>query len=152
MKLAVNKLTTQQWSILNYLKMNAVGKENCINGVVLATKFGIRVESLRIEISKIRKNQNVIVGSLRDRGYFIPLQEEKEKSLRYAENKVLSELETRLNQNPTFAIKAFKKIQETLKKVDGAPQGQITVKFNGWEKDINYFGDKYQDEKDSKNK
>lgn len=147
-RLVKNKLNTIQWRILNHMKVYAVGEENALSGKTFAERFDITPTLFRYHISRIRKYQEIIIGSSKNKGYYIPLEEEKTQALRYAENKTLSELETRVRQNPTFALKAFKTLNDTLKTTDKALQGQIVMQFNGWEKDINYFGDKYLEEKE----
>lgn len=144
MRLVKNRLKTEDWNILNYLKENAIGLENAISSKLLSAHFGISKQMLRYRIRNIRKNQEIVIGSNIKTGYYIPLQKEKDEALRYAENKTLSELETRIIQNPEFVLKAFKTINETLKTTDKAPQGQIKMKLSGYENEIvNYFGDKY---------
>lgn len=146
-RLVKNKLNTIQWRILSHMKVYAVGEKNAISGGALADRFDITPTLLRNHISRIRKHQEIIIGSSKNKGYYIPLEEEKERALRYAENKTLSELETRVRQNPTFALKAFKKLNETLKTTDKAVQGQMKMLLSGYENEtVNYFGDKYLEE------
>ncbi len=146
-RLVKNKLNTIQWRILNYMKVFAVGEENALSGSTLAYRFDITKEALRKHIARIRKRQEIIIGSSQNKGYYIPLEEEKAQALRYAENKTLSELETRVRQSPTFALKAFRKLNETLKTTDKALQGQMKMLLSGYENElVNYFGDKYLEE------
>lgn len=67
-----------------------------------------------------------------------------------AESKVLSELETRVKQNPNFILKAYKVLNSIKGNLSKAVQDQITMQFNGWEQDVNYFGDKYINNKKEK--
>lgn len=146
-RLVKNKLNTIQWRILNHMKVYAVGEENALSGNTLANRFDITPALFRHHIARIRKHQEVVIGSSKNKGYYIPLEEEKAQALRYAENKTLSELETRVRQSPTFALKAFRKLNETLKTTDKALQGQMKMLLSGYENElVNYFGDKYLEE------
>lgn len=147
-RLVKNKLSSIEWDIINYLKDNHVGYENAITGSELSNIFNVARVTLRHYIRNIRKHHDLIIGSDIEKGYYIPLQVEKDQALQYAENKTLSELETRVRQNPIFALKAYKKLNETLKTVDKAQQGQFKMKLSGYENEtVNYFGDKYRDVK-----
>lgn len=144
MKIVENKLSTRQWNVLNYLKENAVGKENAISGNLLSDKLNMSRTMLRQNISSIRKKQEIIIGSDTQVGYYIPLQKELKDALRYGESKTLSHLKSSINQNPSFALKVFKMTHEWLKQAPKELQDQVKMKFNGWETDtVNYVGDKY---------
>lgn len=143
-RLVKNELSTPKWNLLKYLKTNAVGFDNAIQGWELSRDLGIPITTLRAYIRDLRKHQDVIVGSDIKKGYYIPLRVEKEQALKYAENKTLSELETRARQNPQFVLKAFKRLNEVVKTLDGAVQGQIKMQLSGYENElVNYYGDKY---------
>lgn len=142
-RLVWNKLNSFEYELLNYLKEHCIGVENAINGKVLANVFGVKETKIRYHIAKLRKEQSVIIGSSIKDGYYIPLQKEKKQALQYAESKVLSELETRIRQNPEFVLVVYKKLHQVRKNLDVVLQGQISMQLNGWEKDFNMFGDKY---------
>ena len=142
-RLVKNKLNTIQWRILNHMKVYAVGEENAISGSTLAERFNITPTLFRYHISRIRKRQEIIIGSSKNKGYYIPLEEEKAQALRYAENKTLSELENRIKQNPAFALKAFKTINETLKKANKAHEGQMYFNEELKEEYTIIYGDSY---------
>lgn len=142
-RLVYNKLNSFEYNLLNYLKENCVGLENAKKGFELGEVFGVGAVKIRYHIAKIRKQQSVVIGSTTKNGYFIPLQSEKENSLLYSQSKVLSELETRIRQNPEFILVVYKKLHQIRKNIDIVLQGQISMQLNGWEKDFNMFGDKY---------
>ena len=142
-RLVMNKFNSFEYRLLNYLKEHCVGLENAKNGYELAQEFGVEATKIRYHIAKLRKEQSVIIGSNIKKGYFIPLQREKNESLQYAQSKVLSELETRIRQNPEFILNVYKKLHEISKNIDIVVQNQISMQLNGWEKDYNMFGDKY---------
>jgi len=149
-RLVYDKLNSLEHNILNYLKKHHIGLDNAINGKELAERFDISVVKLRGVISKLRKHQEIIIGSCVKNGYYIPLQAEMTQALNYAESKVLSELETRVKQNPNFILKAYKVLNSIKGNLSKAVQDQITMQFNGWEQDVNYFGDKYINNKKEK--
>ena len=136
-------MKTIDYAILEYLKENAVSRSNAIKGKVLAYTFGISTMQVRKSIARIRKHQDIIVGSDIKYGYYIPLKKEVKKALLYAENKTLSELENRIKQNPAFALKAYKTINETLKKANKAHEGQIYFNEELKEEYTIIYGDSY---------
>lgn len=142
-RLVKNNLNSFEYRLLDYLKENCVGLDNAENGYKIGLEFGVSETKIRYHISKLRKEQSVIIGSHIKHGYYIPLQSEKNESLQYAQSKVLSELETRIRQNPEFILNVYKKLHEISKNIDIVVQNQISMQLNGWEKDHNMFGDKY---------
>lgn len=144
MRIVENKLNTLEWEILDYLKEYCVGKNNAVKGWILAKSFNITEVSLRTHLSKIKKHQEVIIGSDKKLGYYIPLESEKDEALAYSQNKALGHLKNAVMQNPTFALKAYKLLNETLKKAPKEVQNQIRMKLTGHETEtVNYYGDKY---------
>ena len=81
-RLVKNNLNTIQWRILNHMKVYAVGEENALNGSTLAYRFDITKEALRKHIARIRKRQEIIIGSSNNKGYYIPLEEEKARGVK----------------------------------------------------------------------
>lgn len=142
-RLVKNVLKSFEYRLLDYLKNNCVGRENALNGYELGKAFGVDSKKIRYHIARLRKHQSVVIGSHIKDGYYIPLAVEKKESLRYAESKVLSEVEARIRQNPDFLLTLYKHIHIIKHNLEGAVQGQITIQFNGWEKDYNRYGDKY---------
>lgn len=144
MRLAVNKLTTLEHEILKHLKKYCVGKENAIKGWILASSFNIGQEKLRRHLSNIKKYQEVIIGSDKKEGYYIPLEKEKDEALAYSENKTLGHLENSVMQNPSFVLRAYKLLNKTLAKAPKEIQNQIRMQLTGYENEtVNYYGDKY---------
>ena len=136
-------MKTIDYAILEYLEQNAIGRSNAIKGKTIAYIFGISTMQVRKSIARIRKYQDIIVGSDIKYGYYIPLKKEVKKALMYAENKTLSELENRIKQNPAFALKAYKTINETLKKASTAHEGQIYFNEELKEEYTMIYGDSY---------
>ena len=151
MKLVKNKLSSFEWGILDYLKGNALGKRNAISGVELANEFGISIENLRYHLVKIKKHQDVIIGSCRKNGYYIPLEKEYKESLSYSENKALGHLRNACKQNPAFILKAFKTLNELSKTLDKAHNNQFKMQLTGFERELhNLYADKYIKEREDK--
>ena len=147
LKLVDNRLTTQQHSIMNYLKLNALGKKNSISAKRLADLYNVNERELRKEITAIRKYKpsHLIIASCA-KGYYIPLESERKQG-----NKMLIErwngaTETLLGNDPRVINYMFWKLKEMAKKLDTPLQGQTVMQFNGWEKDINYYANKYEKE------
>lgn len=148
MRIVDNKLNTTQWNVLNYLKENCVGKANALNGVVIATELGLTTEQFRYHIARIREHQDVIIGSSRKYGYYIPLREEYREAVKYQQNKALNSIRRNAKNDASFILKAYKILNDVAKSLDGVSQGQLRIQFNGWEnEEENFFGDKYVNNK-----
>ena len=52
--------------------------------------------------------------------------------------------ETLLGNDPRLITFMFWKLNKLKDEVDTPLQGQTVMQFNGWEKDINYYADKYE--------
>lgn len=143
-RIVKNKLSTMQWEILNYLKENAIGKENAIFGVVLASEFGLTDKMLRYHISRIREHSDLVIGSSVKLGYYIPLQKEFKESIKYQQNRALNTLRRNAKHDHNFILKAYKILNDVARSLDHVSQGQLKMQFNGWEnEEVNFFGDKY---------
>lgn len=144
-RLVDNRLTTQQHNVINYLKQNALGEKNVISANKLAKVFSISERELRKEITAIRKLKptHLIIASC-SKGYYIPLEEERDNGNRMLVERWCGATETLLGNDPRLINYMFWKLNELKDKLDTPLQGQIVMPFNGWEKDINYYGDKYE--------
>ena len=130
-----------QWEILNYLTDYCIGKENAISGYELADLFNLSRANLRQHLSVIKKKQDLIIGSDKLVGYYIPLQTEVKEALAYTENKSLGHLINSLHQRPAFALKVYKMLNETLKTLPKEQQDQLDMDNVA----VNYVGDKYKE-------
>jgi hypothetical protein len=151
--LVVNKLTTIEWNIVNYLKANHVSRANAISAEKLSELFsGMDERQLRKHVARIREHQNVIVSSC-GQGYYIPTIDEQRDANRTLVKHALSEIDTVLNNNPKLIGIFYKHLNEKVKTLDMATQNQLKMQFNGWEREVvNYFGDKYVATKDKEGK
>lgn len=141
-----NRLSSNQWFLLDYLKENAIGKENAISGDKLAEMMSLSKPNLRKEIKKIRVNQDIVIGSCRY-GYYIPLEEEYKDAVKFQESKTLSHIETCVVQRPEFILELYSFLNHLNKTVDKTIQNQVQMKLTGYENDtFNKFGDKYKKE------
>lgn len=143
--LVPNRLTTQQHSIMSYLKYNALGEKQVKNAKHLSNLFKLSERELRKEITAIRKHKpsHVIIASCQ-KGYYIPLEVEREKANRMLLERWVGATETLLGNDPRLITFMFWKLNKLKDEVDTPLQGQTVMQFNGWEKDINYYADKYE--------
>lgn len=143
-----NKLNTQQHNILNHLKNYCLGKSKAISMERLAVLFNISDRKVRDEIATIRKHKpsHVIIASCDD-GYYIPLESEVDEANAMLLQRWLGSTEILLGNDPRLIKLMFWKLNEMKDKLDTPLQGQTVMQFNGWEKDINYYADKYLKEK-----
>lgn len=147
LKLVDNRLTTQQHSILSYLKLNALGEIKVKSAKHLANLFKLKERELRKEITAIRKHKpsHVIIAS-NSKGYYIPLENEREKGNRMLLERWEGATETLLGNDPRLISFMFWKLNQLKDTLDTPLQGQTVMQFNGWEKDINYYANKYEKE------
>jgi len=147
---AKNDLSSLQWNILKYLKENALGKENAISGKDLAIVFNLENTSqVRYNIKKIRVSKiiDTVIGSDRQ-GYFIPYQDEYEKSMQLLVSKTFSMIETCIKQYPKAKDMLHKVVGYQFKTTNKAQEGQFQMQFNGWESEIiNKFAGSYKEVK-----
>lgn len=145
-----NRLTTQQHNILNHLKNYCLGKKRAISMERLAILFGISDRKVREEIETIRRFRpsHVIIAS-DNNGYYIPLESEMDEANAMLLQRWLGSTEILLGNDPRLIKLMFWKLNEMKDKLDTPLQGQTVMQFNGWEKDINYYADKYLKVKDN---
>jgi hypothetical protein len=53
-------------------------------------------------------------------------------------------MESDIMQNPSLAGYYHAMISKYYKKANKAPQGQTVMQFNGWERDIDYYAERYK--------
>lgn len=144
-RLVKRDLNTIHYEVLDYLKKHALGSKNKVSGHDLMLQFGLEsTAQVRNIIKKLRTSPtiDVVIGSDK-MGYFIPFMSEYKEAVQYKINKAKSEMITAIKMYPE-AVKEFHAILgNAYNESNKAPQGQMQIKFNGWEKDINYFADKY---------
>lgn len=143
MKLTNNVLTTQEWSIYMFLKGFHNGEKSAISMPKLAMQFSVSQRKLREMITNIilYKFGYLKVCST-DRGYFVATSEEElQKALEIMKSRVRTSLEKYFatsHENKSWLYSLINELQE---KYDTPANKQTTIKFNGWEKDVNYFGE-----------
>lgn len=141
-----NGLTSLHYRVLDYLKHNALGKENIKNSNDIIEYFyldsSVQVRNL-IRDLRTHPSVDVVIGST-VKGYYIPKQDELIEAVSYMIGKTLSQIETLVNMFPPSADAIHRVAQFFYQKADKAPQGQQQMKFNGWEKDyITRYADDY---------
>lgn len=148
-KLVKNDLITLEHRLLGFLKTNALGRVNVVSGSELARQFGLEsTVQVRQVIKKLRNSPTVDVkiGSCKD-GYFIPTRDEYLESIQYMLKKTLSQIKTTIKMYPRATAIIHKVAHEELKTNNTAVDGQMQIKFNGWENDIiKLFADGYIDD------
>lgn len=146
-KLVKTDLTTTDRQIIEFLKTNALGEENLITGQDIVNRLCLNnTAQLRKHIKRIRTDfaNDIIIGS-NSKGYFIPTQSEHNEAIKLMVGRVLSEIETLIHLHPSAALLIHKVSHDIYKSVDKSPQGQMQIKFNGWENDyINRYAEKYK--------
>lgn len=152
-RLVKTDLHTLDYQILAYLKKHALGFKNKVSGQRLAVAFGFdSTAKVRNHIKRIRVDPSIhiIIGS-DNRGYWIPTEDEYLQAIKFKLNKAISEVETIVNMYPR-AAKIIQAVSGYVyKKVDKSVQGQMQIKFNGWEQDmINHYAEKYMKESELK--
>lgn len=151
-RLVKSDLHTVDYKILDYLKQNALGAKNKVSGQHLAIRFGFdSTAKVRQHIKRLRVDPSIhlLIGS-NNSGYWIPTEDEMLDAIKYKLNKAISEVETVINMYPRSAKIIQAVSGYVYKKVDKAPQGQLQIPFNGWEREfVNHYANKYLDEKES---
>ena len=100
-------------------------------------------EELRKSIKRLRKYQEVIIGS-NSKGYWIALQDEQKEATQMLLNRLLSSIDTLTDIAPQYYNAIYSHLNQRVKKLDLATQGQLKIQFNGWETPtVNRFGNKY---------
>ena len=151
-KLVKNRMTTRQHEILNFLKNFCLGKKNAIRMKELAVMFDVSDREIREEIKEIRKLKpsHLIIASS-SKGYYIPFEEEVSEANKMLLNRWLGATETLLANDGRLIKLLFWKLDQMKDELDTPLQSQTVMQFNGWEKDINYYADKYfKNEKENK--
>lgn len=145
-RLVKTDLKTLDYQILDYLKQNALGAKNKKSGKEIMRVFGFEsTAKVRQHIKRLRVDPTitVIIGS-DNGGYWLTLEAELHDAIQYKMSRTISEIETLINMYPRAAPMLHAIIGSMFKKVDKVSQGQMQIKFNGWENDfINYYADKY---------
>lgn len=149
-RLVKSDLNNLQWTILDYLKHNALGVKNAVSGGKLAFEFGLsNTAEVRKVIKALRTSPQVqvVIGS-NSRGYYIPFEDEFIESITLTLNKALSMVETVINLFPASAEIIHKAVGYHYSKRDKASNNQMQIQFNGWERElINRYAEKYRGEK-----
>jgi hypothetical protein len=145
MKLCKNELTTVEWQVYEYLKDNCISEKNAISMRSLGQRFYLSDRDVRQVIKNIseKKSGKLIVAS-NNNGYFIPFDEtETTKALSMLKSRLKGSLERYVALNPSDTNWLYSLLSELKEKYDTPPQNQTVIKFNGHEKDVNYYGKKY---------
>lgn len=142
-RLVKNHLSSFEYNLLRELKRNHVSKLRAVSVKELAERYGINDRQIREHIKRLRKHQDVRISSC-SKGYYIPLISEQLESDRMMISHATSAMDTVIDINNKYILILYKHLNERVKSLDTATQGQLKMQFNGWENDsVNYFGDKY---------
>jgi hypothetical protein len=142
MKLVKNELTSLEWRIYAYLKRHAYSEAHSAPAKLLVEVFGLTSKrELRKYIHNLRMSPQItkIIGSGND-GYFIQSKsDDANRRLRSQANNMIKMVIANGGQGE---IERFYKVLNELKQVTEKPaQSQSVLKFNGYEKDVNYISD-----------
>jgi hypothetical protein len=151
MKTKEKKLTTSHYKIYEFLKENCIGKKQAVSMYNLSIEFMISEREVRQVIKDLTEDDNIYtVFASCSKGYYIP---SNESEMNGANNMLKSRLKGALTRyfanTPNERDWLYSFINELKELYDTPPQAQQVIKFKGWEKDINYFGER-KDEKSYK--
>jgi hypothetical protein len=152
MRLVKSKMNTFDWELRRFLLENCLGEENGVVQIDLAEYYGVKVTTIRASLKKIKTLTDTKIGMI-GRLVFIPRTfDELVRGMRYSVSKTKSHMESDIMQNPSLAGYYHAMISKYYKKANKAPQGQLQIKFNGWERDsIDYYGERYGNDLNSEN-
>ena len=144
MKLVKKDLTSLEWQVYNYLKQNHVGQERKISMENLALRFDVSKRDVRQIIYNIVVSSEVdTIVAMVSGGYYIPKDEEEAlKSNQTLEKRIKSSLTRYYANSIENRDWIYNFIRELEEKYSVAPQNQTVIKFGGYEKDINHFGER----------
>lgn len=137
-------LTSLHYQVYNYLKVNCVGENNTISMSDLALHFDITSRKVREIIKDLTESENIytVIAST-SKGYYLPSNEvEMDKANMMLKSRLKGAMERYFANTPNDRDWIYNLIAELKQKYDNPPQAQQVLKFNGWEKDINYFGER----------
>ena len=146
MKLVNQELTSLEWQVYRYLKENCMGEKNAIGMKYLAETFWLGERDLRQMIKNITESKviHTIIASS-SKGYYIPLNEQESiKANAMLKSRLEGALRRYYGNNPNDRHWIYNLLKELDEQYEAPPQNQTVIKFNGQEKDINYFGDREQ--------
>jgi DNA-binding Lrp family transcriptional regulator len=119
-------------SVLMYLIDNCQGIENATHGSIIAEELGISPSKVRKEVKKLRMEQDLIIGGY-SKGYFIPRKNEVMAGITYGQRKVISHIETTVNQQPEFILTLYKTLNRLKKELPEAVHNQLEILFDSEE-------------------
>lgn len=144
-------LTTLHWRMYEFLKTYCIGVDNSVSMGSLALTYGISERKVRQFIKDITENEKIYtVIATSSKGYYVPSNElEMEKANTMLKSRIEGALARYYANTPNDRHWLYSLLKRLENEYDTPPQAQTVIKFNGWEKDINYFGErkdqKYKD-------
>ena len=145
MKLVNNELTSLEWRLYAYLKRHAYSKSHSVPAKLLVDVFGLTCKrELRKHIHNLRMSPQItkIIGSCNDGYYIQSRSDDANERLRSQTNNMIKIVIA--NGGPGEIERFFKLLNELKNKTDKPSQAQSVIKFNGYEKDINYHSEEIQ--------
>lgn len=138
------QLTTLHWNIYKYLKMNCTGKDNKVSMHDLALWFGVSSRKVREIIKDLTESDTIYtVIATTSKGYYIPSNElEMNEANKMLKSRIKGALTRYFANTPNDRDWLYNLISELKEQYDTPPQAQQVIKFTGYEKDINYFGER----------
>ena len=151
MKLVENKMSGFDWQVRDYLVNHCVGEENGIVEIDLASELGVnRATTIRKSLKKIKIYSDTRICRI-GRLVFVPRDfEELVKGMHASVQKTKSHMQSDIMQNPELHKYYHFLINKYYNQANKAPQGQTVIKFNGWERDVDYYAKRYGDKKEEK--
>jgi biotin operon repressor len=122
MKYPISQLA---YKVLDYLEVNAQGKDNAVYGKTIAHHFNLSTLTIRKAIKEIREETDIVIGADTNIGYYLPLDDELEKANQYRRKKALSELKGNAINDKGFILKAYRVLNEAVKTLDEKAQARL---------------------------
>lgn len=144
MKIVENGLSSLHWRVYNFLKSSCIGKENAISMNSLSDVFMVSGRDIRQIIKDISEYSiiNTIIATS-SKGYYIPKNEIEAKEANIMLKKRLESSIKRYISNSLDDVNwLFNYVKSLKEEYEKAPQAQTVLQFNGYEKDVNYFGER----------
>lgn len=142
MKLVKNDLTSLEWRIYAYLKRHAFSEAHSAPAKLLVDVFGLSSKRiLRKHIHNIRMSPQItkIIGSGNDGYYIQSKHDDANRRLRSQANQMMKLVV--LNGGQGELERFYKVLNELKENIDKPAQLQTVLKFNGYEKDVNYISE-----------
>jgi hypothetical protein len=137
-------LSSTHYRVYDYLKSHCIGKKQAVSMYNLSIEFMISEREVRQVIKDLTESETIYtVIATCSKGYYIPSNElEMQQANSMLKSRLKGAMERYYANTPNDRDWVYSLIADLKEKYDTPPQAQQVIKFNGWEKDINYFGER----------